>query len=204
MRNMSNIWVFVAAVLFIPFTVFGVVKWYENNHQRLPILGPENHKIADFNLIDQYGSNISLNDWEGKIIVANYFFTYCPVVCPKMTYNLKRVQAYAGIENLQINSFSVDPERDSVPQLEKFANRFNIKGNWSLITGDKKQLYALARKSFLIVATDGDGGPNDFIHSEQLVLIDTKMRIRGFYTGTDEAATNQLIKDIQRLSKESR
>jgi len=204
MRNMSNIWVFVAAVLFIPFTVFGVVKWYENNHQRLPILGPKNHKIADFNLIDQHGSNTSLNDWEGKIIVANYFFTYCPVVCPKMTYNLKRVQAYAGIENLQINSFSVDPERDSVPQLEKFANRFNIKGNWSLITGDKKQLYALARKSFLIVATDGDGGPNDFIHSEQLVLIDTKMRIRGFYTGTDEAATNQLIKDIQRLSKEIR
>ena len=202
MRSKYNIWVFVAAVLLIPFSVFGVVKWYENNYQRLPILGPEGHTIADFNLVNQHGSNTALKDWDGKIVVANYFFTHCPAVCPKMTYNLKRVQAYAGVENLQINSFSVDPERDSVSVLQKFATRFGVKDNWNLITGDKKQLYALARKSFLIVATDGDGGPDDFIHSEQLVLIDTKNRIRGFYTGTEEAATNQLIKDIQKLAKE--
>lgn len=202
MRSKNNIWVFVAVVLLIPFTVFGVVKWYENNYQRLPFYGPEGHTIGNFNLVNQHGSNITRKDWEGKIIVANYFFTHCPAVCPKMTYNLKRVQAYAGIKNLQINSFSVDPERDSVTQLKTFANRFDVKGNWDLITGDKKQLYALARKSFLIVATDGDGGPEDFIHSEQLVLIDTKNRIRGFYTGTDEASANQLIKDIQKLEKE--
>ena len=202
MRSKYNIWVFVAVVLLIPFSVFGVVKWYENNYQRLPILGPEGHTIADFNLVNQHGSNTTLKDWDGKIVVANYFFTHCPAVCPKMTYNLKRVQAYAGVENLQINSFSVDPERDSVSVLQKFATRFGVKDNWNLITGDKKQLYALARKSFLIVATDGDGGPDDFIHSEQLVLIDTKNRIRGFYTGTEEAATNQLIKDIQKLAKE--
>ena len=202
MRSKYNIWVFVAVVLLIPFSVFGVVKWYENKYQRLPILGPEEHKIADFNLVNQHGSNTTRKDWDGKIVVANYFFTHCPAVCPKMTYNLKRVQAYAGVENLQINSFSVDPERDSVSVLQKFATRFGVKDNWNLITGDKKQLYALARKSFLIIATDGDGGPDDFIHSEQLVLIDTKNRIRGFYTGTEEAATNQLIKDIQKLAKE--
>src|SRR5687767_10996182 len=142
MRNKNNIWVFVAVVLLIPFSVFGVVKWYENNYQRLPIYGPEGHTIGNFNLVNQHGSNITRKDWEGKIIVANYFFTHCPAVCPKMTYNLKRVQAYAGIKNLQINSFSVDPERDSVSQLKTFANRFNVKGNWNLITGDKKQLYA--------------------------------------------------------------
>lgn len=203
MRSKYNIWTFVAAVLLIPFSVFGVVKWYENNYQRLPILGPEGHEIADFNLANQHGSNITRKNWKGKIVVANYFFTHCPAVCPKMTYNLKRVQAYANIKNLQINSFSVDPERDSIPTLQNFATRFDIRGEWNLLTGDKKQLYALARKSFLIVATDGDGGPEDFIHSEQLVLIDTKNRIRGFYKGTDEAATNQLIKDIQRLANES-
>ena len=80
--------------------------------------------------------------------MAYYFFTHCPVVCPKMAHNLKRIQAYAGITNLQINSFSADPKRDSITQLQKFANRFDIKGNWNLITGDKKQLYALAQKFF--------------------------------------------------------
>ena len=192
----------MAVVLFVPFSVFGVVKWYERNYQALPILGPEGHKITQFNLVNQHGSSITLDAWKDKIVVANYFFTHCPVICPKMTYNLKRVQAYAGIKNLEINSFSVDPERDSVSQLQSYAERFEINGKWNLITGNKKQLYALARKSFLVVATDGDGGPNDFLHSDKLVLIDTKQRIRGFYDGTDEASTNALIKDIEKLSKE--
>ena len=97
----------MAVVLFVPFSVFGVVKWYERNYQALPILGPEGHKITQFNLVNQHGSSITLDAWKDKIVVANYFFTHCPVFCPKMTYNLKRVQAYAGIKNLEINSFSV-------------------------------------------------------------------------------------------------
>jgi protein SCO1/2 len=202
MSGKYNIWIFVAAVLLVPFSVFGVVKWYESNYQSLPIQGPEGHKIANFNLVNQHSRTYTTDNWKGKIVVAHYFFTHCPVICPKMTYNLKRVQAYAGIKNLEINSFSVDPERDSISQLQSYANRFNITGNWQLITGNKKQLYALARKNFLVVATDGDGGPDDFIHSDKLVLIDTKKRIRGFYDGTDEASTNALIKDIQKLSKE--
>jgi protein SCO1/2 len=160
--------------------------------------------LSDFQLLNQKGQTTTTAPWEGKIVVAHYFFTHCPAICPKMIYNLKRVQAYAPISNLQISSLSVDPERDSVQRLKQFAAQFDIKGDWNLLTGDKKQLYRLARKSFLVVATDGDGGPEDFIHSDKLVLIDQQKRIRGFYDGTDEAATNQLIKDIQRLAKESR
>ena len=198
----NSIWIFVAVIVMVPVTVFGVVKWYENHYTRLPILGPAGHTISDFSLTDQNGQAVSLKSWEGKIVVANYFFTHCPVVCPKMTYQLKRVQAYSKVKDLQLASFSVDPERDSVPNLQAFAKRFDIKKDWQLITGNKQQLYRLARKSFMLVATDGDGGPEDFIHSENLVLIDQQKRIRGFYEGTNEAAVNQLIKDIQRLANE--
>jgi protein SCO1/2 len=121
-----------------------------------------------------------------------------------MTNNLKRVQAYADVKDLHIASFSVDPERDSAQQLQSFIKKFSVKDdNWDFITGDKKELYKLARKSFLIVATDGDGGETDFIHSESLVLIDKQKRIRGYYNGTEEDEVNQLVKDIKKLSKEN-
>lgn len=195
-------WLFVAVVFIVSFGLFGIVKWYESTFQQLPVFGPEGHTITNFNLQNQHDSNTTLDSWNGKIVVANYFFTHCPSICPKMIYSLKRVQAYANIKNLQLNSFSVDPERDSVTQLQSYASKFDIKGNWNLLTGDKKQLYVLARKSFLVVATDGDGGPDDFIHSDKLVLIDVQKRIRGFYDGTDEASVNSLIKDIKKLANE--
>jgi protein SCO1/2 len=198
----NTIWIFVAAIVAVPISVFGVVKWYENRFTSLPVRGPPGHVIDNFSLTNQQGNASSIKDWEGKIVVANYFFTHCPVVCPKMTYQLKRVQAYSGVKNLQLSSFSVDPERDSVPNLQAFAKRFAINSNWQLLTGNKQQLYRLARKSFMLVATDGDGGPEDFIHSENLVLIDPQRRIRGYYEGTNEASVNQLIKDIQRLNNE--
>ena len=198
----NTIWIFVAAIVAVPISVFGVVKWYKNRFTSLPVMGPAGHVIDNFSLTNQQGNASSIKDWEGKIVVANYFFTHCPVVCPKMTYQLKRVQAYSGVKNLQLASFSVDPERDSVPNLQAFAKRFTINGNWQLLTGNKQQLYRLARKSFMLVATDGDGGPEDFIHSDNLVLIDPQRRIRGYYEGTNEASVNQLIKDIQRLNNE--
>jgi protein SCO1/2 len=120
-----------------------------------------------------------------------------------MVRNLKKVQQlYAGDPLLLINSFTVDPERDSVGQLKSYAGKMDIHDNWQLITGEKKEIYKLARKSLLVVATDGDGGPNDFIHSELLVLVDQAKRIRGFYNGTDDAEVNNLLRDIKRLEKE--
>lgn len=199
-----SIWLFVAAVVLLPVGVFAIVKWYEHSFTKLPVLGPEHHSIADYQLVNQYGATTSIKDWNDKIVVANLFFTHCPVVCPKMIRNLKKVQQlYAGDEELMINSFTVDPERDSVGQLLEYATRMDIQKNWQLITGSKKDIYKLARKSFLVVATDGDGGPDDFIHSELLILIDKQKRIRGFYNGTVSGEVDDLLRDINRLKRKN-
>lgn len=198
-------WLFVAAVVLLPIGVFAVVKWYEQGYTKLSLFGGDGHTIANFNLVDQYGATTSLKSWEGKIVVADFFFTHCPVVCPKMTRSLKKVQQlFANDKDLLISSFTVDPERDSAGQLQKYAERMDIKDNWQLITGSKREIYKLARNSFKIVATDGDGGPDDFIHSELLVLIDKEKRIRGYYNGTDNEDVENLLRDINRLKKEYR
>ncbi|MDB5208282.1 MAG: hypothetical protein JWR72_3357 [Flavisolibacter sp.] len=198
-----HVWLFVAAVVIFPVTVFAVVKWFENTYTALPVMGGESHKIAGFNLLNQHGGTTSLKEWHNKIVVADFFFTHCPVVCPKMTRSLKNVQGlYAGDKELLLTSFSVDPERDSVGQLKEYAARMAIRDNWLLLTGSKKEIYKLARNSFLITATDGDGGPQDFIHSELLVLIDKQKRIRGYYNGTLPSEVDNLVRDISRLKKE--
>jgi protein SCO1/2 len=195
-------WLFVTVILVIPFAMYAIVNWYQNGFESLPVLGDKGHTIMNFHFLNQDNKEISRAGSENKIIVANFFFSHCPSICPKMVNNLKRVQAYAGIDNLQINSFTVDPLRDSVQRLRTYSRLYEIKGDWNLLTGDKIELYRLARKSFLITATDGDGGENDFIHSDLLVLIDTDKRIRGYYKGTENDEVNQLIKDIKKLAKE--
>lgn len=203
MQKKISIWLFVSMVILLPLTVFGIVNWYEANFQQLPVLYGKEHKLSDFKMVNQKGYEVTMANWKGKIIVTNFFFTHCPVICPKMTKNLKTVQQYFfNDKNILFNSFSVDPERDSVKQLSRYAYQFDIKGNWNLLTGDKKEIYRLARKNFFVVATDGDGGPNDFIHSDKIVLIDQADRIRGYYDGSSTAAMEQLIKDINKLKQE--
>lgn len=196
-------WLFIAVVTLLPITAIAIVKWYQNKYTPLPVLAGKAHRIADFRLTSQYNNAVSLKNWEGKIVVANFFFTHCPVICPKMVRNLKKVQGvYINDTEVLFNSFTVDPERDSVGQLRRYADRMNIRGSWLLLTGDKKEIYKLARKSFLVTATDGDGGSQDFIHSDMLVLIDGQKSIRGYYAGTDEKEANRLIGDIEKLKKE--
>jgi protein SCO1/2 len=199
--GLTTIYLFVTAVIVIPFSVFGITQWYEKNIQRLPMLGPENHIVGKFRFQDQKGRVVDEKIWMGKIVVADYFFSSCPAICPKVTYQLKRVQAFSD-KNIIISSFTVDPERDSVGKLKTYADRMGIGSNWYLLTGDKIELYRFARKDLMIVATDGDGGPADFIHSENLVLIDPTGRIRGYYKGTEEAEVNGLIHDIDKLKIE--
>ena len=204
MGKKNFIWLFVAAIVLVPVTVFGYVKWYEQEFTSLPVLGPKGHKISEFVLSDQSGHIISAEEWNNKIVVANLFFTHCPSVCPKMIRNLKKVQQrFPGDRDLLLASFTVDPDRDSVRQLNRYASQLDIRGNWQLLTGSKKEIYRLARKSFLIVATDGDGGSDDFIHSEQFVLIDGKKKVRGFYKGTSETEVKTLLRDIARLKREA-
>jgi protein SCO1/2 len=212
MKSLSTIKGFVLAVFIIPILGFALFNFYEKRWGALPVLGDvkinngveEPHHISDFKLTNQDGIKVTTGSWANKIIVADFFFTHCPSICPKMTGQLKRVQQkFMTDPHVRINSFSVDPEDDSVVQLKKYATRFQINNEkWDLLTGSKKEIYVLARNSFMVVATDGDGGPADFIHSNKLVLVDTKKRIRGYYDGTNEKEVDQLLTDIKKLENE--
>jgi len=201
MKSIRIIYLFVAGVIIIPFTVFGITTWFGSQFQRLPVLGPEKHIVGDFSFMDQTGEVISQKNWAGKIVVANYFFTSCPAVCPKLMSALQKVQERKS-KNVLINSFTVDPARDSVGKLNTYAGKHGITNGWSLLTGDKISLYKFARTDLLIDATDGDGGPADFIHSDRLVLVDPLRQIRGYYNGTDAGDVDRLIGDIKKLKKE--
>lgn len=212
MKNNSTIRLFVLLVFVVPLIAFAAINWLDSRFSDLPVLGPEKkesgrkvpHTISGFSLTNQEGQTITLDDWKGKIVVANFFFTHCPSICPAMVRQLLKVQkGYVNDPEVLISSFTVDPERDSVQQLKDFSSTMGIdKDKWQLLTGEKKDIYRLARNSFMIVATDGDGGPEDFIHSEKLVLIDKEKRIRGYYQGTDEKEVEQLILDIKKLKDE--
>ncbi len=162
------------------------------------------HKIADFSLINQNGDTITQKDYDNKIYVADFFFTTCQTICPIMTDHMKDIQDELIEDNeILLLSHSVTPEIDSVAQLKRYAlEKGVLDTKWNLVTGDKKQIYELARKSYLAVKTVGDGGPYDMIHTENFMLIDRKKQIRGFYDGTNEDEIERLLKDIEILKEE--
>lgn len=164
----------------------------------------KNHKIAPFSLIDQEGKTITEKDFEGKIYVADFFFTTCQSICPKMSGQMQRLaEEFAGDIDLKFISHTVYPEVDSVPLLKAYAKEYGAnRGKWALVTGDKKHIYDLARKSYFAVTTEGDGGEGDFIHTENFVLVDKEKRLRGFYDGTNPEEIDQLIEDIEILKNE--
>ncbi|MEZ4810075.1 MAG: SCO family protein [Allomuricauda sp.] len=159
------------------------------------------HTIADFELINQNGEKITQENYRDKIYVADFFFTTCPSICPIMTKNMAEIQnAILDDDDVLLLSHSVTPVIDSVPQLKKYAlEKGVIDSKWNLVTGDKKQIYELARKSYLAVKNDGDGGPYDMIHTENFILVDKERRIRGFYDGTDPKEIAKLLEDLQIL-----
>jgi len=159
------------------------------------------HRIADFSLINQNGDTITQENYRDKIYVADFFFTTCPTICPIMTANLVEIQAaLVNDPEVLLLSHSVTPEIDTVAQLKKYAIEKGVNdAKWNLVTGDKKQIYELARKSYLAVQEDGDGGPFDMIHTENFILVDKQRRIRGFYDGTKEEEMDRLLSDIEIL-----
>lgn len=159
------------------------------------------HKIADFSLINQNGKTITQDDYKGKIYVADFFFTTCQSICPIMTDNMFEIQKIIiSDDEVMLLSHTVTPEIDTVAQLKRYAvEKGIIDSKWNLVTGDKKQIYELARKSYLAVKDNGDGGPFDMIHTENFVLIDKERQIRGFYDGTDSEEIERLLDDIKIL-----
>jgi protein SCO1/2 len=198
----------------IPVLAFAIITMLQNKYEKLPVYNSTlntnkedktPHFIQSFSLINQHGKKFSDNELKNKIYVADFFFTSCLSSCPKMTDNLKQVQdAFKNDNNVNIISFTVDPERDTVQRLNGYANHFNINTNkWNFLTGSKKEIYKLARESFYVSAGDGDGGPDDFIHSDKLILVDKQKQIRGYYTGTEKNDVEQLIHDIKKLEDEN-
>lgn len=160
------------------------------------------HTIADFSFTNQNGKTITQKDYEGKIYVADFFFTTCKSICPKMTTNLVDVQkAFLGNPKVKLLSFTVMPDIDSVSILKDYA-KINgvVDSKWNLVTGDKKAIYTMARKSFLAVKQGKPDEIYDMVHTENFVLVDSKKRVRGFYDGTNlDGPTEPGIKNVKQL-----
>jgi len=159
------------------------------------------HRIADFSLTNQNGATITQEDYRDKIYIADFFFTTCLTICPVMTSNMADLQAAVlRDDDVLLLSHSVTPVIDSVPRLKAYAlEKGVIDGKWNLVTGNKKQIYELARKSYLVAKDDGEGDAYDMIHTENFVLVDKERRIRGIYNGTDKDDMTRLLADLRVL-----
>jgi protein SCO1/2 len=162
------------------------------------------HTVKPFLFMNQYNEKVTEETVKGKIYVADFFFATCESICPKMSTQLITVQnAFSKDDSVLILSHTVNPMHDTVEVLKKYAERFGAtKNKWHLLTGNKKEIYDMARYSYLVNALEDDGSAEGFLHSELFVLIDSKKRIRGFYDGTDNVAVAKLIADIKLLKTE--
>lgn len=162
------------------------------------------HTIADFSFVNQNGDTITKKNYEGKIYVADFFFTTCGSICPKMSTNLSEVQkAVLNNPKVMLLSHTVFPEVDSVSVLKAYAVKYGVvDSKWNLVTGDKKEIYTMARKSYLAVKLGRPDQLYDMVHTENFVLVDQKRRVRGFYDGTNKEEIKRLLEDIEFLSKE--
>ena len=166
------------------------------------------HRIGNFSFTNQYGETITQHAVKGKVYVAEYFFTTCGTICPKMNEQMQRVQrAFVDNDEVRLLSFTVDPLVDTVEQMKRYADGHGAKkGQWHFLTGSKEKLYSLARKSFFVLkpaeaSNLGDAG-SDFIHTNNFVLVDRLGRIRGYYDGTNQSEVDDLMKDIEYLLEE--
>jgi len=165
------------------------------------------HKTGNITLVNQLGDTVSLYDIQNKVIVADFFFTRCPFVCPTMTKNMAKLQQSFSHYNqgrkvidssiVRFLSFSIDPDRDSVPVLKKYADKFRVDhDNWWLLTGNKKTIYNFGFNELKIGLVEGGNVDSSFMHTEKFVLLDKDYVVRGYYNGTDTTSLASLAKDI--------
>lgn len=170
------------------------------------------HRVADFSLLNQEGKNVTLDSLRGKIIIADFFFTHCPTICPALTLNMKKMaesihngKRVGDRTNKEVHflSFSIDPERDSVERLKYWADRYQVNPEqWWLLTGDKKMIYDFVINELKVGVVDGMGIDTNFIHSDRFVLIDSSRHVRGYYNGLDSSSLARLSKDLVLLTME--
>lgn len=161
------------------------------------------YTVPKFKFINQFGDTVTEKDVAGKYFVADFFFTKCPSICPKMKAQMLRVyEKYGKRNDFLILSHTIDPKRDSVHVLFEFAHKLGIDKNWYFLTGDKEQLFATADK-YLIAAQEDPESPGGFAHSGNFVLTDKDGKIRGYYDGTNPESVDKLIRDLAKLFKEN-
>lgn len=163
------------------------------------------HKIKPFKLKNQFGKEVGLDDLNGKIVVANFFFTSCPSICPKLTRNMKRLQdAFKKTDTIvRFVSFTVDPERDSVQKIKAYGDKFSIDHDtWWMLTGDRKVIYDVALNEFKASIASEGNIDTGFIHTEKFFLLDRDKVVRGWYNGLDSVNLGRLIKDVVLLNME--
>lgn len=220
----------LSAAILIPLTCFLVIKLYSDENIVMPpryymdsvvtktVNGKTSHdtvwhKVSDFRLVNQLGDSVSLYDIKNRMIVADFFFTRCPSICPTMTKNMAKLQqSFSHLTDgrrvvdssvVRFLSFSVDPERDSVKQLKNYADHFGVNhDNWWMLTGPKKTIYDFALNELKLGLQDGEGVDTAFIHSPKFVLLDRDYVVRGYYDGTDTTSLSKLAKDIGLLMME--
>ena len=209
--------ILLAIITILPAGIILFVSGFGKNKYTLPVYFAEDSvraeggkyeitkalTVPDFNLTDQNGKAINQKQLRGNIYVADFFFTRCGSICPKMSTQLTRVQAeFEKDSSVKIVSFTVDPKNDTVEVLKKYATDYNaIEGKWRFVTGPKDSIYSLAQNGFFITAMEDKEHPIDFIHSEKLVLVDKKGWIRGYYNGTDLKEVDKLITEIKVLQQ---
>jgi protein SCO1/2 len=198
---------------FKPLEIFGPVEINSKTVDGRQVNDTVYHTISGFSLLNQDSILVTDAIVKGKIHIANFFFTTCGTICPKMSNQMMRVQhAIEKDSDIVIVSYTVDPEHDTPSVLKAYASKHKaISNKWYFLTGDKKMIYDLGRNSYLLAVGEGDGGPDDFLHSEMFVLIDKEGRIRGgrdkkgnilTYDGTNILDVNRLIEDIDVLKRE--
>lgn len=162
------------------------------------------HQIPNFEFINQDSVKITQKDYEGKIYVADFFFTTCPTICPKMKTQMLRIyEKFKDNPNVAILSHTIDPRHDTPAILREFMNNLGIKSKmWQMVTGDKTKIYEIGQKSYMVSATDDPTQPGGIVHSGAFILVDKNRHIRGIYDGTEPEKVDKLMKDMDVLLKE--
>ena len=212
--------VILLVILLLPGLVYIFFSSGKHHMLHLPIYYPEDvkttvvngkekndtvyHTIPPFKFINQDGDTVTEKKFENKMYVADFFFTTCPTICPKMMFNMEKINAVTQKNpDLLLISHSVNPVHDSVPVLKEYANLVHADSKkWMLVTGNKKDIYDIGIDGYKLAVNEDPRAPGGFLHSELFVLVDKEKRIRGYYDGTDSSAVNKLIHDIKVLGAE--
>lgn len=191
-----------------------------NSKEKLPILGNREavtkivngkqitdtlyHQIPDFEFISQDSVKITQKDFVGKIYVADFFFTTCPTICPKMKTQMLRIfKKFKDNPQVAILSHTIDPRHDTPSVLKEFSKNLGIQNSmWQMVTGDKTKIYEIGQKSYMVSATDDPKQPGGIVHSGAFILVDKNRHIRGIYDGTEPEKVDKLMADIEILLKE--